>query len=100
MRRLGYDFHEEKNPRVLAMRAELQKLGGLKFKIDIFPDGAWAAESLNIDGIATGGTNKDHINETIKDAVFTYFEIPPQYCNDNLMKSSDEPLSLEQRVYA
>lgn len=100
LRRIGYDFHEEKDPRVQAMRKAIRDLGSIQFKIEVFPDGSWAAESTNIDGIITGGTNKDSINETLKDAVFTYFEIPPQLCNDSLMRSLDEPMKLEQRVYA
>lgn len=100
LRRVGFDFHEENDPRVKIMREAIRKLGSIQFKIEVFSDGSWAAESTNLDGIITGGTNKDRINETIKDAVFTYFEIPPQLCNDKLMKGSDEPLKLEQRVYA
>lgn len=100
LRRVGFNFHEEKDPRVQAMREMIKKLGSIQFNIEVFPDGSWAAESTNIDGIATGGTNKENINESIKDAVFTYFEIPPQLCHDHLMRTSDEPLKLEQRVYA
>ena len=100
LRRLGFNFHEENDPRVKAMRETIRKLGSIQFKIEVFPDGSWAAESMNLDGIITGGTNKDSINETLKDAAFTYFEIPPQLCNDTLMRASDEPMKLEQRVYA
>jgi hypothetical protein len=100
LRRLGFSFHEERDPRVQAMRKAIRDLGSINFNIEVFKDGSWAAESINIDGIITGGTNKDHINETLKDAVFTYFEIPPHLCNDALVKGSDEPLRLEQRVYA
>ncbi len=100
LRHLGFNFHEENDARVKAMREEIRKLGSIKFDIEVFQDGSWAAESTNFDGIITGGTNKEHINETLKDAVFTYFEIPPQLCNDSLMRSSDEPMKLEQRVYA
>ena len=100
LRRLGFNFHEDQDPRVQAMRKAIRDLGSIKFNIEVFKDGSWAAESINMDGIITGGTNKDHINETLKDAVFTYFEIPPHLCNDGLVKGSDEPLRLEQRVYA
>ncbi|MFH1621039.1 MAG: hypothetical protein ABIB04_03065 [Patescibacteria group bacterium] len=99
LRRVGFNFHEENDPRVKAMREAIHRLGSIQFEIEVFADGSWAAESVNVDGIITGGTNKDNINKTIKDAVFTYFEIPPQLCNDKLMKGSDEPLKLEQRVY-
>lgn len=100
LRRVGFEFHEENDPRVKSMRETIHKLEGLQFNIEVFPDGSWSAESTNIDGIITGGTNKKKINETIKDAVFTYFEIPPQLCNDTLVRTSDEPLKLEQKVYA
>ena len=99
LRRLGVRFHEEQDPRVQAMQKTIHDLGSIQFKIEIYEDGSWVAESTNIDGIITGGTNKDNINETLKDAVFTYFEIPPHLCNDALVKGSDEPLKLEQRVY-
>ncbi len=100
LRRVGFNFHEENDPRVKAMRETIHKLGSIKFNIEVFENGSWAAESTNLDGIITGGTNKENINETLKDAVFTYFEIPPQLCNDSLMRASDEPMKLEQRVYA
>ena len=100
LRRIGFNFHEENDPRVLSMTKAIRDLGSIQFTIEVFPDGSWAAESMNIDGIMTGGTNKDNINETITDAVFTYFEIPPHLCSDALVKGSDEPLRLEQRVYA
>ncbi|EKD33272.1 MAG: hypothetical protein ACD_76C00055G0004 [uncultured bacterium] len=100
MRHIGYSFHEENDARVKAMREAIGTIGSIKFKIEVFPDGSWAAESTNIDGILTGGTNKESINENLKDAVFTYFEIPAHLCNDALIKSQDEPLMLEQRVYA
>jgi len=100
LRRIGFNFHEENDSRVKAMREEIRKLGGVQFNIEVFGDGTWAAESTNVDGIITGGTNRMNINETLKDAVFTYFEIPPQLCNDALMRAPDEPLKLAQRVYA
>jgi len=82
------------------MQETIKKLNGIQFNIEISSNGSWTAESMNIDGILTGGTRKDRMNETIKDAIFTYFEIPPQLCNDRLVKSSNEPVKLEQRVYA
>lgn len=100
LRRIGYQFHEELDPRVKAMQEAMLKLGSIQFKTEVFSDGSWVAESTNIDGILTGGTNRQNINERIKDAVFTYFEIPSYLCNDALMKSSGETITLEQRVYA
>lgn len=100
LRRFGVNFHEELNEQVKAMQETIQKLNGIQFKIEVFGDGSWTAESTNIEGIVTGGTNKDSMNDAMKDALFTYFEIPPQFCNDKLIKYSNEPVTLEQRVYA
>lgn len=100
LRCVGFNFHEENNPRVQAMRKAVHDIGSIQFEIEVFSDGSWVAQSTNIDGIVTGGTNRNNINETLKDAVFTYFEIPPHLCNDALMRASDEPMKLEQRVYA
>lgn len=100
LRKIGFDFHESNDPRVKAMREVIQKLGSIEFTIDVQSDGSWVAESTNIDGIITGGTQRQNMNGMIKDAIFTYFEIPPYLCSDSLMKSSSEPVTLEQRVYA
>lgn len=99
-RKIGVRFHEEQDARVQAMRQTIERLGGIQFTIEIDKHGNWAAESVNIKGIITGGTSKKNMNETIKDAIFTYFEIPPQLCNDRLMRAPDEPIKLEQRIYA
>ncbi len=100
LRRTGFSFHEEQDPRVQVMKKMIKELGSIQFDIQVLNDGSWVAESVNIDGIITGGTKKDGINDAIKDAVFTYFEIPPQLCNDVLLRGSDEPMKLEQSVYA
>lgn len=100
LRRAGYDFHEAQDPRVIAMQEAIRKLGSIQFKIEVAPDGSWSAESVNIDGIISGGSNVQNIRDTLKDATFTYFEIPPHLCNEDLIKSQDEPLKIEQRVYA
>ncbi|MEK7105143.1 MAG: hypothetical protein AAB865_00440, partial [Patescibacteria group bacterium] len=67
------------------METEIQKLGSIEFKIELQPDGSWVAESTNLDGIITGGSKRQNINEMIKDAIFTYFEIPPHLCNGALV---------------
>ena len=100
LRRLGFQFHEDTDFRVKAMHETISKLGSIQFSIEISSDGAWVAESTNIDGIITGGTSKESINEHLKDAVFTYFEIPPHLCNETLVKTQGEPMKLEQKVYA
>lgn len=85
MRQWGYDFNENADVRVVAMKKEIQRLGGrIEFIIEQYPDGSWTAESKNIDGVITGGTNTKEVTPTIRDAVFTYFGIPPHLCNDAL----------------
>lgn len=99
-RKMGIDFHDENNANILSMKETVAKLNKLEFKIEYYPDGSWTAESTNIDGIITGGKNTQDINATIKDAVFTYFEIPPYLCVDSLLHSDNEPVTVTQRVYA
>lgn len=99
LRNLGINFHEENNPRIIEMRNKLHDLGGIQFKIEFYPDGGWTAESVNIDGIITGDKDVKEINSLIKDAVFTYFEIPSYLCNDVLLKADNEPVTVLQKVY-
>lgn len=100
IRKMGIDFHENDNPQVIAMKREIEKLGKIEFKIEQYPDGSWTAESTNLDGIITGGTNTQDISATIKDAVFTYFEIPPHLCVDSLLRRDNEPVTMRQNIYA
>jgi len=100
IRKMGIDLHENNDPRVIAMKKEIDRLGKIEFKIEQYPDGSWTAESINIDGIITGGTNTQDISATIKDAVFTYFEIPPHLCVDSLLRRDNEPVTMRQNVYA
>ncbi len=100
LRKMGFDFHESDDIRVKKMQKAIKEIGAVEFKIEMQADGSWVAESTNIDGILTGGTTRQNMNSVIKDAIFTYFEIPPHLCNDTLMNSSSEPVTLEQRVYA
>ncbi|MFA6447703.1 MAG: hypothetical protein WCW31_05670 [Patescibacteria group bacterium] len=100
MRRCGYDFNEQADCRVQDMKKEIRQLGGsIEFKIEQYPDGSWAAESTNVDGIITGGESTKKISFTIKDAIFTYFGIPPQLCTDNLLRADNEPVTVKQQVY-
>jgi predicted RNase H-like HicB family nuclease len=100
LRKIGVDFHESNDVRVQTMQKTIKKLGSIEFKIELHADGSWVAESVNIDGILTGGTKRKDMNEMIRDAIFTYFEIPPHLCNEKLMHTSEESVMLEQRVYA
>ncbi|MBI5077365.1 hypothetical protein HZB94_03210 [Candidatus Falkowbacteria bacterium] len=100
LRQWGYNFNEENDQRVLAMKKEIQHLGGrIEFKIEQYPDGSWTAESVNLDGVITGGKSTKEITSTIRDAVFTYFGIPPHLCNDAVLRADNEPVTLKQHVY-
>ena len=99
-RKMGYNFDEQKNEHVVKMKREIDRIGKIEFKIEQHPDGSWNAESTNFDGIITGGTNTQNMSLTIKDAVFTYFEIPPHLCIDTLLRGDNEPVTIRQNVYA
>lgn len=98
-RKIGYNFNEANDVRVIKMKKEIDRIGKIEFKIDQNPDGSWTAESTNFDGIITGGTNTQVMSLTIKDAVFTYFEIPPHLCVDTLLRGNNEPVTVRQSVY-
>ncbi|OGY56294.1 MAG: hypothetical protein A3H67_02650 [Candidatus Buchananbacteria bacterium RIFCSPLOWO2_02_FULL_46_11b] len=99
-RKYGYNLNEENDERVISMKREINRIGRIEFKIEQFPDGSWTAESTNLDGIITGGDNTKNIASTIKDAIFTYFEIPPHLCSDSLLRGDNEPVTVRQNVYA
>ncbi len=99
-RKMGVDWNEKNDKRVIGMKKEIDKLGKIEFKIEQYPDGSWTAESTNVDGIITGGKNTRDITSSLKDATFTYFEIPPHLCVDSLLKSDNEPAIIKQHVYA
>jgi hypothetical protein len=100
VRKIGYNFDEQNDERVIAMKRAIDRIGKIEFKIEQHPDGSWTAESVNFDGIITGGTSAQNISSTIKDAVFTYFEIPPHLCVDALLKGDNEPVTVKKNVYA
>ena len=99
-RKMGYNFNEASDERVVKMKKEIDQIGKIKFKIEQYPDGSWTAESTNFDGIITGGTHRQNISSTIKDAVLTYFEIPPHLCINTLLRGDNEPVTVKQNVYA
>ena len=98
LKKLGININDGKHPAVLEMQRSMIQAGGITFKFEFYPDGSWAAESTNFDGIITGGKNSKEINFTLKDAIFTYFGVPPQNCNDKLLIAANEPVFVEQRV--
>lgn len=100
LRRIGVPFNETTDKRVVAMRTQILTAGGIQFFVEILPDKSWVASSTNFQGIITGGTAfPNGISEQIKDAVFTYFEIPPYLCNDQLLVADSEHAVNERRVY-
>ena len=99
-RKIGYNFDEQNDERVVKMKREIDKIGKIEFKIEQHPDGSWTAESTNFDGIITGGSCTQNMSSTIKDAVFTYFEIPPHLCVNTLLRGDNEPVTIKQNVYA
>lgn len=76
-RKLGHDFRAADNTTVQAMRQAISQLehGTIQFSIRTKPDGTWLAQSSNVDGIITGGTNQTDQDAMIKDAIFTYYGI-------------------------
>ena len=89
------------NPAVIYMRQELELLGkgGVRFEISVYADGSWSARSVNVDGIITGGINQSDMIETIKDAVFTYYDISPQFCDDSLLRGTGEKKTVKNEIY-
>ena len=99
-RRFELQTQSVSDVRVQTMHNTIGRVGGINFKIEKSPSGEWVAESTNVDGIITGGKNYPHdVNATIKDAVFTYFEIPPELCNDTQLRQQGEVTEVEERVY-
>lgn len=101
VRKRGWHINDTKNPQVQDMQSTIASLEdkAIHFYIEQSPDGTWVAQSTNIDGIMSGGKDPKEIPELLRDAVFTYFEVPPIHCNDALLKSDNEPAKLQQRVH-
>jgi len=100
LRQAGVHFNEAADSRILEMKKQIESLGGkIELKIEQYPDGSWTAESTNLDGVITGGANTKEMSALIRDAVFTYFSIPPHLCNDSLLRTDNEPVTLRQRIY-
>lgn len=99
MRALGFDFNEMSNVKIQQMNNEIKNIGGnIGFEVKQQADGNWCAVSTNIDGIITGGDDIREMNDFIKDAIFTYFEVPAYLCNDLLLKNTNETLTAHQKV--
>lgn len=77
---IGFDGRNDKNVKnMLKVFSKLENKK-IKFKIEFDENGNWSAESINLPGIITGGNvaNND-LHELILDAIFTYFDIAPEY---------------------
>lgn len=98
-RKLKIGPQSDEHPAVLAMMRKIQKLGSIEFKIEFHSDGNWTAESTNIDGIITGGKDTREVKAMIKDAIFTYFRIPPYFVHDSLLRANNEPVIVQQKVW-
>lgn len=101
LRKFGINFNDETNKYVAEMLDTINHLDNhaISFKIEHYPDGGWSAESTNIEGIMTGSLDPREAPELIKDAIFTYFEIPPQFCRDDLLRSDNEPARIKQTIH-
>lgn len=100
LRKMGYVFNEETDARVQNMQKEIRRIGGkIEFKIEQYPDGSWVAESVNLDGIITGGKSAKEISLMMRDAIFTYFGVPPYLCKESLLRANNEPVTVRQQVY-
>ena len=87
--------------RIQALQSTIDRVGGIEFKVVHQESGEWVAESKNVDGIITGGNSyPNDVSETIKDAIFTYFEIPAHLCNDTILRQRGDVAQVEERVYA
>lgn len=102
MKKIGVDFDPLKNDAVRNMKEVIESLpnASIQFTVSREANGDWVAESVNLSGILTGGNSKDDIQEMIKDAIFTYFEVPAKYCDDSLIRAAGEPVIIKQEMFA
>lgn len=101
LRLLGFSFDDSKNKAVQDFKRELRGLNNsrIEFYIEQYPDGSWTAESTNVDGISTGGTDPREISDFLKDAVLTYYEVPAVYYDTVKIRSDNEPVTVQQKVH-
>ena len=101
-KKVGTNFDPTNNEAENNMKEVINSLptSNIQFVISKEPNGDWVAESVNLSGILTGGTAEDNIEEMIKDAIFTYFEVPARFCDNSLIRSTGEPTIIKQEVFA
>ena len=100
-KKMGISSNPLASQKVKEMRQEIDSVsadGGIKFEIGMYPDGSWSARSTNVDGIISGGFDQSEIPAMIKDAIFTYYDIPPQYCDDTLLKGTGEKKTVKNEL--
>lgn len=94
LRKLGLGFDPMKSPEVQKMIEASKKDGkdGFELKFEVFADGEWLVTSEELPGLITGGSLKEfnNIEEQVIDAIFTYFAVPPQYCDSRLFLGAKE----------
>ena len=90
LRKIGMHRVDTQDPRIQEMHRTIQALerSAIKFEVKSNPDGGWTAKSTNIAGILTGGDKASQMESHIRDAVFTYFDIPPSLCDSRLLLNS------------
>ncbi len=101
LRTKGRRLNGAQSAEVIAMQKEISSLENknINFEIKTYIDGSWMAKSTNVEGILTGGNDQKEINEMLKDAIFTYYGVPPEHADDKLLRNSGEPVTTEQRVH-
>lgn len=99
-RKMGIKTDPISSPEVREMRTAIDELdGGIQFEISLHPDASWSARSINVPGIITGGFDQSEISEMVKDAVFTYYGIPPQFCYDELLHKVGEKKTVKNELF-
>lgn len=100
-KQLGVQHSSQNCGALQEMQKEMAALpDGIQFSITRDVSGDWVAESINIDGILTGGGPDDKVDDMIKDAIFTYYGVPPEYCDNTLIRNASEPVTTKQAMYA
>lgn len=77
----AFNLEKKEIPEIKAMLEEIKRVDGIDFSvIKEERSGNWMAKSTNVEGILTGGSASDNIDDMIKDAIFTYYGIDSKDC--------------------
>ncbi|MCG2808823.1 MAG: hypothetical protein L6275_00555 [Candidatus Portnoybacteria bacterium] len=97
-----FGFNPKRNFKIQNMIIEIHRYGGLTFNIQKHNNG-WIAECSTIKGIIAGNDNPNptqkEIDEHIKGAIFSAFDIPPYFCDEKLIRSPVEKIKDRELVY-